>query len=211
MANKTLLIITAAIAIIGCKASVVEADTALRKRVTMATICIQRSDGGGGSGIITVINGTKYVLTANHVVKGARYVRLVGMGDRSYGCVNRCAGWHDEYDIASLPLPRSLQHLPAIPLHKGKPAVGTQVYLTGLPGGYLHITEGKVSSYGYGDEELRHTASSEGGASGGALVTSMGTVCGIHTGSYLPGSSLYPQKSATPSLIIIRLVAMNCR
>ena len=211
MANKTLLIITAAIAIIGCKASVVEADTALRKRVTMATICIQRSDGGGGSGIVTMINGGKYVLTANHVVKGARYVRLVGMGDGSSGCVNRCAGWHDGYDIASLPLPQSLQHLPAIPLHEGKPPVGTNVYLSGLPGGHLHITEGKVTGYSYGNEELRHTAPSEGGASGGALVTSMGTVCGIHNGAYLPGSTLYPQKSATPSLIVIRLVAMHCR
>ena len=211
MAKKTLIIFTVAIAIIGGKAHVVEADTPLRKRVIMAAICIQRADGGGGSGIVTMINGVKYVLTANHVVKGAPYVRLVGMGDRSFGYVKRCAGWHDKYDIASLRLPRSLQHLPAIPLHKGKPPIGTQVYLTGLPGGHLHITEGRVSGYDYSGSELRHTAASKGGASGGALVTSMGTVCGIHTGAYLPGSSLYPQKSATPSMVIIRLISMNCR
>jgi S1-C subfamily serine protease len=182
----------------------------LQYLITGATVSIHTSEGSG-SGVITAIGRQKFVLTANHVIKGASYARLTSLKDSSHGIVSRTAGWHDKYDIAAIPLPRTLWHLPAVPLFNGQPAVGHPVYLSGFPKGSYRLTAGRVAGYTKGGTEMLHTAYSEGGASGGMLLTPNGYLCGIHTGVYLSGSSLSGYRIATPSSLVIQLVRMYGR
>jgi len=170
------------------------------------------SDGGGslGSGVITNILGRKYVLTANHVIYGKQAARLTSVGDRTWGDVNRADGWHFGYDIAAMPLPQAMQHLPYVPLFNGKAQPRDNIYLSGFPGGnYYHITSGTVA--GHLGTSMLHTAASEAGSSGGMLMNSRGYLCGIHTATFKPGSPYYPLKRATPSWVIIALIRGNAR
>jgi len=182
----------------------------LRNLITGATIFIETPEGTG-SGVITIIGRQKFVLTANHVIKGASWARITSFKDSSYGIVSRTAGWHDQYDIAAIPLPRTLWHLPAVPLLNGQPAVGQPVYLSGFPKGSYRLTAGRVAGYTKGGTEMLHTANSEPGASGGMVLTPNGYLCGIHTAAYLTGSGLSGYKSATPSSLILQLVRMYGR
>ena len=212
MLGRVIILLSIGVLFADYQAKTVAADDGLNTLIIGATVRIIRSHGDGeGTGVITVIMGRKYVLTANHVIKGTPWACIISLRDNSWGRENRTAGWHDGHDIAAIPLPASLQHLPAIPLYHGTLAVGKQVYLSGFPGGYYHLTRGTVSGFTRHGDEMLHTAPSAGGASGGAVVSRSGHLCGIHTGSYLPGSSLYPNKFATTSAAIIRLVRIHGR
>jgi S1-C subfamily serine protease len=183
----------------------------LKALIIGATVRIGTSDGYTGSGVITIILGKKYVLTANHVIKDTRFARLTSLKDQSFGFADSTGGWHDRFDIAAIPLPRSMQHLPAVPLFRGKFSPGQPIFLSGFPGGFYHLTPGFITGYTNGGTEMLHTARSSGGASGGMLITPDGQLCGIHTGSYLPGSPLYPNNGATPSSLILHLIDIHGR
>jgi S1-C subfamily serine protease len=155
--------------------------------------------------------GKKYVLTANHVIKGSRWAFLTSLKDKSCGFANRTGGWHDGFDIAAIELPAAMRHLPAMPLFRGKIPTGQPVFLSGFPGGHYHLTSGVITGYRRGDTEMLHSARSSPGASGGMLITQGGKLCGIHTATYLPGSPLYPNNTATPSSLILHLVDIHGR
>jgi S1-C subfamily serine protease len=177
----------------------------LKSLIIGATVQIRLSDGVG-SGVITTIKGRKYILTANHVIKGTYLARVISLKDGSSGLVNRTGGWHEGHDIAAIPLPRAMQHLPAVPLYRGQLPVGQPVYLSGFPGGSYNVTAGVVTGYSPTGSKMLHSAHGEPGSSGGMLITPNGYLCGIHTASFLPGSVLYPNKLATPSTVVIGLV-----
>jgi hypothetical protein len=176
-----------------------------------ATVYIVQSDGASGSGVITTIKGRKYVLTANHVIRGSEWARLTSLKDNSSGYANRTGGWHVDHDIAAIVLPASMRHLPAVPLYRGQLPVGQPVYLSGFPGGGYDLTAGIVTGYSTTGETMLHSADGPPGSSGGMLITPNGYLCGIHTAFFLPGSVLYPNKLATPSSVILRLVATSRR
>ena len=212
MFKKPLLIIAIVTLAVYGQVEQVEGRDPVKNLIRRATVRIIRSDGDGeGTGIITTIKNKKYILTANHVIKGTPWIRIQAVSGNSWANENRTAGWNDRYDIASIPLPRQLKHLPAIPLHDGQMARGEKVYLTGLPEGFYHITEGSVLGYDGAREEMWHNAASEQGSSGGGVVNIRGELCAIHTGAYAPGSRHYPNKTATPSFVMLRLIAVHYR
>ena len=172
---------------------------------------IVQSDGASGSGVITKIKGKKYVLTANHVIRGSEWARLTSLKDNSSGVANQTGGWNLHFDIAAIVLPASMRHLPAVPLYRGQLPVGQPVYLSGFPGGGYDLTAGVITGYTNAETEMLHSARSAGGASGGMLITPDGYLCGIHLGTYLPDSQYYPNNAATPSSVILRLVTTSRR
>jgi len=159
-----------------------------------------------GSGVITEIQGRKYVLTANHVIKGQPLAYIRSLKDASSGISNRTGGWHDTLDIAAIPLPPAMQHLPAVPLLERPLPVGTPVFLAGYPGGDFKVTGGVVTGYSPNGARMLHSAHGPEGSSGGMLITPNGRLGGIHTAYFVPGSMLYPNKVATPSSVIVSLV-----
>jgi S1-C subfamily serine protease len=177
----------------------------LKSLIIGATVQIRLSDGVG-SGVITTIKGRKYILTANHVIKGTYLARVISLKDGSSGLVNRTGGWHEGHDIAAIPLPSTMQHLPAVPLFRGKVAVGQPVCLSGFPGGRYNMTTGIVTGFSPAGSIMLHSANGPPGSSGGMLITPSGYLCGIHTAFFPPGSVLYPNQVATPSSVILRLV-----
>jgi len=211
----------------GCQTKLVSANDSLKLLITHATVRITRLDyqyqfdhpnlfigidaTGLGTGTITTILGRKYVLTANHVIKGAVGAYIDSQKDGSWGTVDRTVAWHERFDIAAIPLPAFLNHLPAIPLDVGRPPVGDTLYLGSYAKGFFHLTTGKVSGYIYGGNEMLHTVPTLEGSSGGALITKSGRIGGIHTGVYLPSSKLWPHKTATPSSVITHLIHINKR
>ena len=212
MANRTIILLTVIGALFGHFTNSLAANENVVSQIKNSTVCIISADGGGGgTGIVTRINGKKYILTANHVIRGEQYVRIVSLKDGRKAYVNRTVGWHLKHDVALFALPDTLRHLPALPLLKGTLSQGTKVFLTGYPAGYYHLTEGKVSGFIKSGDEMLHTAASEGGASGGAIVSEKGDICGIHTGAYTPRSKYYPNKTATPSSVINRLLQSCAR
>ena len=177
----------------------------LRSLIIGATVHISQSDGVG-SGVITMIKGRKYILTANHVIKGTRIARVTSLKDGSSGLVNRTSGWHEGHDIAAIALPASMQHLPAVPLYRGQLPVGQPVYLSGFPCGHYNVTAGVVTGYSPGGTKMLHSANGPPGSSGGMLITPSGYLCGIHTAFFLPGSVFYPNQLATPSSVVVGLI-----
>jgi S1-C subfamily serine protease len=177
----------------------------LRNLIAGATVHIKTPEGSG-SGVITVINRRKYVLTANHVTKGASSARIESLKDGSFGTVYRESLWNVPYDVAILPLPSTLGHLPAVPLVTQRPQIGQPIYLSGFPEGEYRLSPGRIAGFRQYGNEMLHTANSASGASGGMLITPNGSLIGIHTGVYISGSSLSGYKSATPASVVVALV-----
>jgi len=182
----------------------------LRDLIVGATVRIETPESIG-SGVITVINRRKYVLTANHVIKGASSARIESLKDGSYGTVYRESLWNVPYDVAILPLPSTLCHLPAVPLVTQRPQIGQPIYLSGFPEGEYRLSTGRIAGFSQNGNELLHTARSTGGASGGMLITPNGGLIGIHLASYTSASSLSGYKSATPSSVVVALVRAYSR
>ena len=160
-----------------------------------------------GSGVVTVILGKKYVLTTNHVIRGTYAARLTSLADGKYGYANSTGGWHVDFDVAAIPLPESLDHLPAMSFCDSKPLAGSRIYIAAFPKGVPAITFGRVAGYGHHGTEMYHTAATNGGSSGGMIIDNKGRLCGIHQG-VLPASGY---KYALPTDVIIRLVSRHGR
>jgi S1-C subfamily serine protease len=178
--------------------------------VTAATVLIESTSSGGiaqGSGVVTMIMGKKYVLTANHVIQGTSVARLTSLADGSSGFSNKTGGWHVKYDIAAIVLPKELNHLPAIPLYRAKLRPGSRVYIAAFPKGVPVITIGQVAGYTAGGTQMYHTAATTGGSSGGMIIDAAGNLCGVHLGV----DTSLGYKYATPSDLIIRLVNTHGR
>ena len=188
----------------------VNSSNNLRNLIIGVTVRIETPEAIG-SGVITVINGRKYVITANHVIEGASSARLKSLKDGSWGTIYREALWNVPYDVAILPLPRTLWHLPSVPLVTQKPQIGQPIYLSGFPEGEYRLSTGEIAGFLQNGNELLHTASSTGGASGGMLITTNGGLIGIHLASYTSASSLSGYKSATPASVIVAIVRAYSR
>lgn len=182
----------------------------LKNLIIGATVRISTAEAIG-SGVITEIHGRKFVLTANHVIKGANYADLSSLKDQSTGTIYRTTLWNVKYDIAVLPLPKNLSHLPSVKIAFTPPPVGQQVFLSGFPKDDYTLTAGNVVGFRMNGNELLHNARSTSGASGGMLLTASGKLAGIHTGSYTSASSLSGYKSATPARLVIELARRYSR
>ncbi len=151
-------------------------------------------EGGSGSG--SIIDAKGYVLTNNHVVKGA-YKVFIGLADggRYEGTI---VGVDPENDLAVLKFdPPKDRPLKTIPFGTSAPLkVGQKVLAIGNPFGLERtITEGIVSGLGRpvqgGNDTLirdmiQTDASINPGNSGGPLLNARGEMIGITTMIYSP-------------------------
>ena len=141
------------------------------RKMEKAAILI-KTDTSLGSGVVTIIGSRKCVLTAYHVIEGQRRAQLISLGDKSSGMVYRDARWHVRYDIAALPLPSNMNHLPTFSLTDGYLRKGAPIHVAAFPQGEAKVTHGFVISYNnpYNDplpSQIVFTAAVKPGASGG--------------------------------------------
>ena len=196
------------------------------RKMEKAAILIRADTGQGaraisqGSGVVTIIGGRKWVLTAYHVIEGQRRAQLISLGDKSNGMVYRDARWHVRYDIAALPLPSNMNHLPTFPLTDGYLRKGAPIHVAAFPRGEAKVTHGFVTSYNnpYNDplpSQVVFTAAVKPGASGGMILSHDGRLAGIATSSYvytdLHGNQTDGQGIGTPAYVIIDLIQQSIR
>lgn len=196
-------------------ASAAPSREVLLAKIAHATILIESDNGHQGSGVVTRIMGKKYLLTAHHVVEGAKRIRLVSLGDKSTGTTTNAQGWHRLYDIAVYPLPRKMQHLPEIRLSPRVLPAGEKVAVAAFPGGEPTFTVGVIREYrSPGDttvpSEVAFTADVDKGASGGMIIDSKANLIGIVTAyEVMRTSSGYKAKGdsiGTPAILIRKLI-----
>jgi serine protease Do len=144
---------------------------------------------GQGSGVIVRYNQESYVLTNNHVVKGAEKIRVEMTDGRSFEAT--VLGTDPKTDIAVLR--PNIDDLPAVPLgDSDQVRVGEWVLAIGNPFGLEHtVTSGIISALGrqnglllrqQGYEDFIQTdAAINPGNSGGALINLKGELVGINT------------------------------
>ena len=144
-----------------------------------------RPQGGQGSGVIVRHEDDYYILTNNHVVKGADEIWVELTDERHFEA--EVVGADSLSDLAVLKV--DAEDLPVVPLgDSDELKVGQWVLAVGNPFGYEHtVTSGIVSALGrrrFGDEYgsfVQTDAAINPGNSGGPLVNLRGEVVGINT------------------------------
>ena len=148
----------------------------------------RRYQHGQGSGVIAGYNHESYIITNNHVVKGAEKIRVEMTDGRSFEAT--VVGTDPKTDIAVLR--PDIEDLPSVPLgDSDQVRVGEWVLAIGNPFGLEHtVTSGIISALGRqngllgleGYEDFIQTdAAINPGNSGGALINLKGELVGINT------------------------------
>ena len=167
------------------------AIVAAARQVTPSVVSVRPVGGQGmGSGVIVASNG--YIITNNHVVKGAEQARITLATGREI--VGRVLGTDPSVDIGIVKIDES--NLPAAPVgDSDRIEVGQQVIAIGNPLGFERtVTAGIISATnrnlrGEGavlDNLLQTDADINPGNSGGPLVDRQGRVIGINTAVVQP-------------------------
>jgi serine protease Do len=141
------------------------------------------SERGIGSGVIVTDDG--YVLTNNHVVEGARDIRVT-LADRRE-LKGTLVGTDPKSDLAVVKVPKT--GLPVLPLGRDRVEVAEVVLAIGSPFGLSQtVTQGIVSAVGRAnlgiadyEDFIQTDAAINPGNSGGALVNARGELIGINT------------------------------
>ena len=170
----------------------------------------------GGSGSGSIIDARGYVLTNNHVVKGA-YKLFVNLADgKRYEA--KLVGADPQNDLAVIKFtPPAGANLKPIPFGTAKNLkVGQKVLAIGNPFGLERtLTEGIVSGLGRPIQEdsttvlqnmIQTDASINPGNSGGPLLDSNGKIIGINTMIYSPSGGSVGIGFAIPVDTAIRIV-----
>lgn len=148
-----------------------------------------RTTRSAGSGVI--FNSDGYVLTNEHVIRGAEEIQAV-LGDGRLANA-KLVGKDIESDLAVLKL--DIGHLPVIPVSDRIPDVGDVALAIGSPFGLGNtVTMGIVSARGRqlgptSEDMIQTDAAINSGNSGGALVNAFGELIGINSEAYTPGGA----------------------
>lgn len=173
----------------------------------------QQTRLSAGSGVI--IDGRRaIVLTNNHVVESAQVIQVILTDRRRY--IADLVGTDPPTDLAVLRLRGT--NLPQIALGNSDAAkVGDQVLAIGNPFGLGQtVTSGIVSALGRGQSRegyegyIQTDAAINPGNSGGALVAMDGTVIGINSALYGPGSNVgigFAVPSATARFVVTEILS----
>lgn len=172
-----------------------------------------RTRMAAGSGVI-VDAGRGLVLTNNHVVENALAIHVVLTDRRSFTA--ELVGRDPPTDLAVLRLRGS--NFPQIPLGNSDAAkVGDQVVAIGNPFGLGQtVTSGIISALGRGLSEsgfesyIQTDAAINPGNSGGALIGMDGTIIGINSAIFGPGSNVgigFAVPSATAQFVMGQILA----
>ncbi len=158
--------------------------------------------GGGGAGLGTgfIVHADGYVLTNNHVVKGAANIRVKLASEREYPA--EVVGTYPQLDVALLKI-AARERLTAAPLGDSRALqIGEWVVAIGNPFGLNHtVTAGIVSAKGRRDvvagageplfaRFIQTDASINPGNSGGPLINIRGEVVGINTAINAAGQGI---------------------
>ena len=145
---------------------------------------------GNGTGTGFIIDHEGYILTNNHVVKGADTIKVTLQNEKEYEA--RLVGSDPKTDVALIKIvKKNGEHIsfPFISMgNSEKVEVGEWVVAIGNPFGLSHtVTTGVVSAKGRNigtgpyDEFIQTDASINPGNSGGPLLNMKGEVIGINT------------------------------
>ena len=145
---------------------------------------------GNGTGTGFIIDHEGYILTNNHVVKGADIIKVTLQNEKEYEA--RLVGSDPKTDVALIKIvKKNGEHIsfPFISMgNSEKVEVGEWVVAIGNPFGLSHtVTTGVVSAKGRNigsgpyDEFIQTDASINPGNSGGPLLNMDGDVIGINT------------------------------
>jgi serine protease DegS len=170
----------------------------------------ERVERSLGSGVIISPKG--YLLTNNHVIRGADEILVLLQDGRE--ALAQVIGTDPESDLAALKI--DLQDLDTIPIGDPSQAmVGDVVLAIGNPYGFGQtVTQGIISATGrYGlklstyENFIQTDAAINPGNSGGALVDAQGKLLGINTAIYSKTGGSQGIGLATPSDLALRIMS----
>lgn len=158
---------------------------------------------GGGSGSGFIISPDGLAITNNHVVTGAATLEVNIGGDTTKSYNARVIGASECNDLALIDISES-EPLPFLDWASDPVSVGQEIYVAGFPLGEPEytLTRGIVSKANAHNEELswasldhsmEHDAAAHPGNSGGPLLSTDGTVTGIHFAGFLPADMVRQQ------------------
>jgi Do/DeqQ family serine protease len=172
----------------------------------------QRARVGSGSGVI--IRNDGYIVTNNHVIKGASSIQVTLNNNQTYDAV--LVGTDPATDVALLKI--EAENLPAVPFgDSDKLRLGERVIAIGSPYDLRStITAGIVSAKGRSmpnytgefkiESFIQTDAAVNPGNSGGALVDKNGNLVGINTAIISQTGSYAGYSFAVPSNIVRKIV-----
>ena len=165
---------------------------ALARSVVM--ISLHNRDGdiiGVGSGIM--IGRSGYILTNNHVAKGAAYYSVKIENDDQVYYTSDIVKNNYMLDLAIIRIDRTLD---PIPVYNGRKELvrGQRVVAIGSPLGLFNsVSDGIISGFRLKSDEVRmiqFTAPISNGSSGGAVLNMYGEVIGISTAGIDAGQNI---------------------
>ena len=170
----------------------------------------QQPAQGAGSGFIIDEDG--YVVTNDHVVRGASKITVVLKGGKKYNA--KLVGSDSLTDIALLKI-EAKEDLPFVKFSDGKnPNVGDWVVTIGNPFGLGHtVTAGIISAHhrniGHGpyDDFIQIDAPINKGNSGGPAFNTRGEVIGVNTAIFSPTGGSVGIGFAIPAKTVENVVA----
>src|SRR5882724_10013991 len=174
----------------------------------------QRVQNSLGSGVLVKADGL--IVTNAHVVKGAEEIRVVLADRREFDA--KLLSQDDRYDLALLRIDTSGEKFPFLEMRDSDSIeVGDIVLAIGNPFGLNQtVTSGIISAVarsagGVGDSNffIQTDAAINPGNSGGALVSLDGRLIGVNTAIYSQTGGSVGIGFATPSNIVIRVVAIG--
>ncbi|TMJ25129.1 MAG: Do family serine endopeptidase, partial [Alphaproteobacteria bacterium] len=172
----------------------------------------QRMQNSLGSGVLVKADGL--IVTNAHVVKGADEIRVVLADRREFDA--KLITQDERYDLALLRIDTAGEKFPYIELRDSDSIeVGDVVLAIGNPFGLNQtVTSGIISALarsagGVNDSNffIQTDAAINPGNSGGALVSLDGRLIGINTAIYSQSGGSVGIGFATPSNIVVRIVA----
>ena len=157
-------------------------------------ISLHNRDGdiiGVGSGIM--IGRSGYILTNNHVAKGAAYYSVKIENDDQVYYTSDIVKNNYMLDLAIIRIDRTLD---PIPVYNGRKELvrGQRVVAIGSPLGLFNsVSDGIISGFRLKSDEVRmiqFTAPISNGSSGGAVLNMYGEVIGISTAGIDAGQNI---------------------
>ncbi len=142
------------------------------------------SDGSGGLGSGFFISGGGLLLTAYHVVDGARVIRVRTVSDQVFNA--RVVGFDNAADVALLQI-QTRGTVPFLPLAASSPQVGENVLAVGNSrGDFLQPRRGKLLALNaaagnstFPQDTLEMSAPLAPGDSGGPIINTAGQAVGV--------------------------------